>query len=87
MLQTDLNLTSFATRRVRERQNLLAPTHGAPRLFLLLRIAVSRLLVPLQNLLLVLTVVSGGLDCSGANLANRDLPAVDVGLWTLVRFV
>lgn len=86
MLQASLNPTSPACRRVGECQNLLAARHGALRLLLLCRIAVSRLLVLLHDFLLILSITSCCLDCVRANLADHHLTAAGVGLRTVVRF-
>lgn len=86
MLQASLDSTSLARRRVGERQNLLAARHGALRLLLLRRIAVSRLLVPLHDSLLAVSVAPRCLDRGRASLADHHLTAARVRLRTVVRF-
>lgn len=84
VLETHGQLARFTGAGIRKRQNLLAPFNGTNRFLLLLRITISRLVVSLQDWLVV---VSGGLDRHGTCFADDNLPAVMVGIRATMRLV
>lgn len=87
MLEAHLNVASFTCAGVGKRQNLPATLDGTNWFLLLGRVTITRLEVLLQDCLLVLSHMAGGLDGHGTCFANNNLSAVVVGFQARVGLV
>lgn len=86
VLEANLEVAGFASAGVGKGQNLLAAPDGASRFLVLGRVTGTRVLVGLEQGLVVV-VLAGGFDGGGAGLANEDSSAVVVGFGAVVGLV
>lgn len=86
VLQTHFQPAGFAHTSIRKRKNFPAPLHRTRGLLLLAWIAISRFVMPLQNLGLVAAVLPSGLDRRRADFADHNFSAVPIGFRAVVGF-
>jgi len=87
VLETHFDVASFTGAGVGESQNLLAALHRANGFLLLGGITATRLEMLLQDCLLVLSHVAGGLYGHGTRFADNHFSAVVVGILARVGLV
>lgn len=87
VLEAHLHVASFTAAGVGESQNLLAALDRANGLLLLGGITVTRLEVLLQDCLLVLSNIAGGLNGHGTRFADNHFSAIVIGVRARVGLV